>query len=79
MYLALHIWQSCGLLQQMYKQGQVGGEWTINSLAPGQNGHHFADDILDAFLWMKNFGIFIKISLNFVLEGPIDNNPAWFR
>ena len=30
--------------------------------------------VSDAFSWMKNF--FIKISLNFVPKGPIDNNPA---
>ena len=30
----------------------------------------------DAFLWMKSFCIFIKISLKFVLKGQIDDNPA---
>ena len=30
----------------------------------------------DAFLWTKNFGILIEISLKFVPVGLIDNNPA---
>ena len=30
----------------------------------------------DAFLWMECVEFSIKISLKFVLEGPIDNNPA---
>ena len=30
----------------------------------------------DAFLWMKSFIFFIKISLEFDPKGPIDNNPA---
>ena len=29
-----------------------------------------------AFSWMKTFVFLIKISLKFVLKGPIDNNPA---
>ena len=39
----------------------------------------------DAFLWMQKCCILIKISLNFVPESPIDNNPtlvsimAWCR
>ena len=29
-----------------------------------------------SFLWMKSFCILIKMSLKFVPNGPIDNNPA---
>ena len=45
---------------------------TINSFPAGQNGHNLADDILVN----EKFCILIKISLKFVLKGPIDNNPA---
>ena len=49
----------------------------INSSYPEQNDRHFADDIFRCiFSWMKSFCILIKISLKFVPEGPINNNPA---
>ena len=40
---------------------------------PGQNGRHFADDILGAFSWMKCFVFWFKLnnSLKFVWRGPI--------
>ena len=38
------------------------------SPTPNQNGRHFPGDILDAFVWMKKFG------LKFVPKGPISNN-----
>ena len=46
--------------------------WGFNSFPPAQSGHHFADDIFVN----EKFCILIKISLKFVPEGPIDNNPA---
>ena len=44
----------------------------INSSPHGQNGRHFARCIFVN----EKFCILIKISLNFVPEGPIDNNPS---
>ena len=51
-----------------------GGQF--NSSPPGQNGRHFADDIFRCTFMDEKFSILIKISLKFVPEGPIDNNPA---
>ena len=49
---------------------------SINSSPPGQNGHHFADDIFWSIFMNEKFCILIEISLKFVPMGPIDNNPA---
>ena len=48
----------------------------LNILGPGQNAHHFAEDIskcifLNEFVWIP-----IKVSLKFVPKGPINNIPA---
>ena len=43
---------------------------------PGQNGHHFTDEIFRCIFVNGKFCILIKISQNFVTEGPIDKNPA---
>ena len=48
----------------------------INSYPPGQNGRHFADDIFRCIFVNEKFCILIKISLKFVLKGPIENNTA---
>ena len=48
----------------------------INSSPPGQNGRLFADNIFKCIFVNEKFHILIKISLKFVPEGPIDNNPA---
>ena len=50
--------------------------YSFNTLKPGQDGRHFADDIfkwifLNEFIWIS-----IKVSLKFVPRGPINNNPA---
>ena len=62
------------------------GNWThgsliklmdrLNSLAPGKNGHHFADDIFRCIFMNEKFWILIKISLKFVPKGQIHINPA---
>ena len=44
-----------------------------NSSSPGQNGHHFSDDIYKCILLNENVSILIKISLKFVPMGVIDN------
>ena len=46
----------------------------FNSSPPGQNGHHFANDIFNYVFLNENVWISIKISLKFVPKGPIDNN-----
>ena len=48
----------------------------LNSSPPGQNGHHFADDIFKCIFVNEKFCILIEISLKFVPKGLIDNNPA---
>ena len=50
--------------------------WFINTLRPRQNGRHFPDDIFKCIFLNKNVWIPIKISLQFVPKGPINNNPA---
>ena len=44
----------------------------FNTLSPGQNGHHFTDDIFKCIFLNENVWISIKISLNFVPKGPGD-------
>ena len=41
-----------------------------------QNGRRFADDIFKRIFLNENVRIAIKISLKFVLKGPIKNNTA---
>ena len=48
----------------------------FNTLRPGQNGRHFADDILKRIFLNENILIPIKISLKFVPEGSINNIPS---
>ena len=48
----------------------------INTLRPRQNGHHFPDDIFQCIFLNENVWIAIKISLNFVRKGPINNISA---
>ena len=47
----------------------------VNTLRPRQNGRHFSDDILKCIFLDENEWIAIKISLNFVPGGPINNIP----
>ena len=46
---------------------------TINTLRPRQNGRRFADDTFKRIFLNENVWISIKISLQFVPRGPIDN------
>ena len=48
----------------------------INTLRPGQNGRHFADDIFKCIFLNENVWIPIKISLKFVPKGQINKIPA---
>ena len=64
--------QGAGLslcLKFMYSQ-------RFNTLRPRQNASHFADDILKHIFMNQTVSIVIKISLNFIAKGPINNIPA---
>ena len=50
--------------------------WFINTFRQRQNGRHFADDTFKCIFFNENVGISIKISLNFVPKGLINNIPA---
>ena len=52
------------------------GNFLLNSSSPGQNGYLFADDIFRCIFTNEYFCILIQISLKFVPEGPLNNNPA---
>ena len=49
---------------------------TVNTLRPKQNGRHFSDNIFKCIFLNDSVGISIKVSLNFVPRGPINNIPA---
>ena len=49
---------------------------SFNTLRPRQNGQHFADNILKCIFLNENVWIPVKISLNVVPKGPINNIPA---
>ena len=48
----------------------------INTLKSSQNSRHLPDDIFKCIFLNENVSISIKISLKFVLKGPINNIPA---
>ena len=48
----------------------------VNSSPPGQNGRHFAEDIFRCIFCNENVWILIKILLNFVPKGSINNIPV---
>ena len=48
----------------------------LNTMRLRQNGRHFTDGIFKCILLNGNVWILIKISLKFVLKGPINNIPA---
>ena len=52
----------------------------INQLiSPGQNGHHFADDMFRCIFVNEKFCILIEISLHFVLKAALVQVMAWCR
>ena len=48
----------------------------FNTLRPRQNGRHFADDTFKRIFLNENVWNSIKISMKFVLKGPINNIPS---
>ena len=67
-------WYNQPLVNWFHVPGSTGG--SINTTPPGQNGHHFTDDIFRYIFVNENFCILMKISLKFVPKGSIYNNPA---
>ena len=57
--------------------------WTqwgnVNTLRPRHNGRNFAYDIFKCIFLNENFWIPIKISMEFVSKGPINNIPSLFQ
>ena len=51
----------------------------INTLIPGQNGCHFADDIFKCIFLNGNIRISLKISLKVVCKIRINNIPELFQ
>ena len=51
-------------------------ETHVNTLRPRQNGRCFADDLFKCISMNENVWILIRISLQFVPYGPINNIPA---
>ena len=57
----------------------------FNLSRPGQNGHHFVDEMFNAIFVSENIKILINISLTFVPKTPTDYKPplvhvtAWCR
>ena len=48
----------------------------VNSSPPGQNGRHFSDNSFERIFMNEKFCILIKISLKFVPNDPMDNEPV---
>ena len=48
----------------------------FNTWRPRQNGRHFADDIFKCIFLNENIWTPVKVSLNFVPKGPINNIPS---
>ena len=55
---------------------RISSDLGINLSSPGQNERLFADDIFKCISVNEKVCILIKISLNFVPKGLIDNNLA---
>ena len=63
-------------LSSIWMQNVNWSDCAVNFSPPGQNGRHFADDLFRYIFMNEKLCILIKISLNFVLKGLINNNPA---
>ena len=57
---------------------RLSGRMSFKTLSPRQNGYHFTDDIFEFISISLNEKrcILILISLKFIPNGPINNNPA---
>ena len=78
-WLTAELWRTMrlnymALVQYIWKPGllcDIGypHETHLNTLRPGQNRRHFADDIFKCIFWNENVWTPIKISLKFVPQG----------
>ena len=71
-YLCVYIWH----IDIIFNIATYMHSRTFNTLRPGQNDHHFADDNFKRIFLNENARISIKISLKCVSDGPISNIPA---
>ena len=67
-WFAQYNWRNIGYLRLP--------ETHLNTLRPGQDGRYIPDDIFECIFFNENVKISIKISLKFVLKGPINIIPA---
>ena len=69
----------CKFIWTGYEGDPLQSTWKerrINTLRPRQNDHRFSEDTFKRIFLNENVIISIKISLKFVLKGPINNNPS---
>ena len=64
------VWLTIWILAMAWYQN------VFNTLRPGQDGRHFADDSFTCIFFNENCCILNKFSLKYVRKGPIDNNRA---
>ena len=72
-------WWKCNKMQnQSYWKclAVIVGVRSVNTLRPRQDGRHFSGDIFKSIFLNENIQISIKISLNCVPKGSINNIPA---
>ena len=72
-------YQSDGTTQKYVMDERDFTRFDFNILRPRQNGRNFADDMLKCIFLNANVWIPIEISLKFVPNGSINNNPALFQ
>ena len=76
MNLAIRVHGCVSKLTSETYQAKFWNAMKINSFYLRQYGCHIADDIFRCIFMNKKFCMLITISLNFVANGAIDNNPA---
>ena len=64
------------ILSCLWPWSMISWPFAINTLRLRQNGCHFPDNIFKNIFLNENWWISIKISLKFILNGPINNIPA---
>ena len=65
----------CCIDKVLQEYSRFSTSW-VNSSPPGQNGHHFADDIFKCIFINEMFCILNQLSLKFIPRGLINNIPA---
>ena len=63
------------MAEMKWKHSNHRREW-LNTLKPRHNGRQFPDNILKSIFLNENMQVSIKISMNCVPKGPINNIPA---